>query len=113
MLLEVKEVSKEYGTISALNPLSCRMESGELIGLVGSNGAGKSTLIKILSTLIRPTGGDVLLDGRSIVKNPSLMQKKIGYLPQDVAFYPNLSAVEFLMYLSALKKFPKRKPGKK
>lgn len=60
MLLEVKEVSKKYGTISALNPLSCRMESGELIGLVGSNGAGKSTLIKILSTLIRPTSGDVL-----------------------------------------------------
>lgn len=109
MLLEVKEVSKKYGTISALNPLSCRMESGELIGLVGSNGAGKSTLIKILSTLIRPTGGDVLLDGRSIVKNPSLMQKKIGYLPQDVAFYPNLSAVEFLMYLSALKKIPQKK----
>lgn len=76
MLLEVKEISKRYGTFSALNPLSCRMESGELIGLVGSNGAGKSTLIKILSTLIRPTGGDVLLDGRSIVKNPSLMQKK-------------------------------------
>lgn len=109
MLLEVKEVSKKYGTISALNPLSCCMESGELIGLVGSNGAGKSTLIKILSTLIRPTSGDVLLDGRSIVKNPSLMQKKIGYLPQDAAFYPNLSAVEFLMYLSALKKIPKKK----
>lgn len=108
MLLEVKDISKKYGTFSALNPLSCRMESGELIGLVGSNGAGKSTFIKILSTLIKPTNGDILLDGRSIVKNPMIMQRNIGYLPQDVALYPNLSAVEFLMYISALKRLPKK-----
>lgn len=108
MLLEVKEISKKYGTFPALNPLSCCMESGELIGLVGSNGAGKSTFIKILSTLIRPTGGDILLDGRSIIKRPMVMQQNIGYLPQDIAFYPNLSAVEFLMYIAALKGLPKK-----
>lgn len=108
MLLEVKDISKKYDTFPALNPLSCRMESGELIGLVGSNGAGKSTLIKILSTLIKPTGGDILLDGRSIIRHPMIMQENIGYLPQDIAFYPNLSAVEFLMYMSALKRLPKK-----
>lgn len=100
MLLEVKEVSKKYGTSLALNSISCRVESGELIGLVGSNGAGKSTFIKILSTLIKPSSGDVFLDGRSIVKHPMVMQKNIGYLPQEAAVYPNLSAVEFLMYLA-------------
>jgi len=84
------------------------MESGELIGLVGSNGAGKSTFIKILSTLIRPTDGDILLDGKSIVKYPMIMQKNIGYLPQDIALYPNLSAVEFLMYMAALKRLSGR-----
>ena len=111
MLLEVKDISKKYGTFPALNPLSCRMESGELIGLIGSNGAGKSTFIKILSTLIKPTNGDILLDGRSIIQKPMIMQKNIGYLPQDVAYYPNLSAVEFLMYMAALKKIPKREAG--
>lgn len=109
MLLEVKDVSKKYGTFPALNPLSCLMESGELIGLVGSNGAGKSTFIKILTTLIKPTNGDILLDGKSIIKYPMIMQKNIGYLPQDIAIYPNLSAVEFLMYIAALKRLPKRK----
>ena len=97
MLLEVKDISKKYGSFLALNPLSCCMESGELIGLVGSNGAGKSTFIKILSTLIKPTNGDILLDGKSIIKYPMIMQKNIGYLPQDIAIYPNLSAVEILM----------------
>lgn len=109
MLLEVKEISKKYGAVPALNPLSCCMKSGELIGLVGSNGAGKSTFIKILSTLIKPTNGDILLDGKSIIKNPMIMQKNIGYLPQDIAIYPNLSAVEFLMYMAALKRLSKRK----
>lgn len=109
MLLEVKEVSKKYGTSLALNSISCRVKSGELIGLVGSNGAGKSTFIKILSTLIKPSSGDVLLDGRSIVKHPMVMQKNIGYLPQEAAVYPNLSAVEFLMYLAALKKVTGKK----
>lgn len=108
MLLEVNEISKKYGTFPALKPLSCRMESGELIGLVGSNGAGKTTFIKILSTLIKPSGGDVLLNGRSIIKNPMIMQKNIGYLPQDMACYPNLSAVEFLMYMAALKRLSKK-----
>lgn len=109
MLLEVKDISKKYGSFSALNPLSCCMESGELIGLVGSNGAGKSTFIKILSTLIKPTNGDILLDGKSIIKYPMIMQKNIGYLPQDIAIYPNLSTMEFLMYIAALKRLPKRK----
>ena len=109
MLLEVKDISKKYGAFPALNPLSCSMESGELRGLVGSNGAGKSTFIKILSTLIKPTDGDILLDGKSIIKYPMIMQKNIGYLPQDIAIYPNLSAVEFLMYMAALKRLPKRK----
>lgn len=112
MLLEVKEISKKYGSFQALHSISCHMKSGELIGLVGANGAGKSTFIKILSTLIKPTGGDVLLDGRSIVKYPMIMQKNIGYLPQNVAFYPNLSVVEFLMYLSALKNIPKKEAVK-
>lgn len=112
MLLEVKEISKKYGAFPALNPLSCCMKSGELTGLVGSNGAGKSTFLKILSTLIRPTSGDILLDGRSIIKYPMIMKKNIGYLPQDIAIYPNLSAVEFLMYVSALKRLSKKEAGK-
>lgn len=108
MLLETENVTKAYGNVTAVNALSCRITSGELVGLVGSNGAGKSTFIKLLATLIRPTDGDIFLDGNSIVKHPAVMQKCIGYLPQDVPVYPNLNATEFLGYMAALKGITKK-----
>lgn len=108
MLLQAKDLTKTYGNITALHALNCSMNSGELIGLVGSNGAGKSTLIKLLATLCRPTHGDILLDGRSLVRHPAIMQKYIGYLPQDVPVYPNLNATEFLGYIASMKGISKR-----
>lgn len=112
MILETKGLTKTYGTVTALNALNCSITSGELVGLVGSNGAGKSTLIKLLATLSRPTKGDILLDGKSIVRHPAIMQKCIGYLPQDVSVYPNLNATEFLGYIASLKGIPRRTAAK-
>lgn len=109
MLLETKNLTKKYGAFVALNSLNCKFESGELIGLVGSNGAGKSTFLNSLATLTKPTSGDIFLNGKNIVKHPEIMQKNIGYLPQNVAVYPNLNAVEFLGYIAALKGIKKSK----
>lgn len=112
MLLEVKEISKKYGKLTALDRFSCSLHTGELVGLVGPNGAGKSTLIKLLATLSKPTSGDILLDGKSIVHQPAAMQCTIGYLPQDVAVYPNLNAMEFLGYMASVKGLPKAQANK-
>lgn len=109
MLLETKNLTKKYGAFVALNSLNCKFESGELIGLVGSNGAGKSTFLNLLATLTKPTSGAIFLNGKNIVKHPEIMQKNIGYLPQNVAVYPNLNAVEFLGYIAALKGIKKSK----
>lgn len=109
MLIETKNLRKTYGTLAALNSLNCKFQSGELIGLVGSNGAGKSTFIKLMTTLMKPTSGDILLDGKSIVRHPEEMQKHIGYLPQNVAVYPNLNAIEFLGYIASIKGIKKSK----
>ena len=67
------------------------------------NGAGKSTLMKIIATISRPTQGSITLDGVDISKEPNIIRKILGYLPQDFGVYPNLNAYEFLEYIAAMK----------
>ena len=66
--------------IVAVNDLSFEVEKGEIFGLLGPNGAGKTTTLRMLSTLIRPDSGDVLVDGSSVVKEPAIVREKIGFL---------------------------------
>lgn len=107
MELTARQVTVTFGKINALSQINCTFSSGNLIGLVGPNGAGKTTLLKILTTLLRPTNGKVTLDGTDIVKHPEAMKNILGYLPQDVAVYPNLTATEFLSYMASMKKVSK------
>ncbi|MCL1883402.1 MAG: ABC transporter ATP-binding protein [Defluviitaleaceae bacterium] len=103
MTLSISNISKNYGATKALIDLSLEIESGGVFGLVGANGAGKSTLMKILATLLKPKSGVCTLDGVNIQKNPDNMRKVLGYLPQEIAVYPNLTAPEFLDYIASLK----------
>lgn len=103
MKILIENITKNYGTTKALTGLSLEIASGGVYGLVGPNGAGKSTLMKILATLITATSGTCLLDDVDIQKNPDAMRSVLGYLPQDVAVYPNLTAPEFLGYIASLK----------
>ncbi len=81
MKLEIKNVTKSFKRKIAVNNFSMELQAGECVGLIGPNGAGKSTLIKVISDIIHPTVGEVLLNGIKISK----MKREIGYLPQ----YPN------------------------
>src|ERR1035438_124006 len=103
MKLEIENVSKTYrGNTAALR--SFRLELGPgVLGLLGPNGAGKSTLMRILATITRPTAGQVLWNGTDIKRDPDALRTVLGYLPQDFGIYPNLSALEFLGYLAAVK----------
>ena len=103
MKLQINSISKKYGDVQALSDFSLEVESGGVFGLVGPNGAGKSTLMKILATLIKPTSGTILWDGVDIQKKPNDLRQVLGYLPQDVSVYPNLTAFEFLSYIAAMK----------
>lgn len=108
MELTCRDVTKVYGKETVLDTISMTLYSGELVGLIGSNGAGKSTLIKLITTLIKPTSGELLLDGASIVKKPDILRRVVGYLPQQVPVYPHLSAIEFLKYMATVKGIPRK-----
>jgi ABC-2 type transport system ATP-binding protein len=103
MKLEIENVSKIYrGNVQAVR--SFRLELGPgVLGLLGPNGAGKSTLMRILATITQPSAGRVLWNGTDINHDPDTLRAVLGYLPQDFGIYPNLSAVEFLSYLAAVK----------
>ncbi|RXM38990.1 ABC transporter ATP-binding protein [Chryseobacterium sp. CH21] len=103
MKLEIKTLTKQFGQDkTGLSNFSATIEKG-VLGLLGPNGAGKSTLMKIIATISKPTQGNIFLNGEDIVKNPDVIRKTLGYLPQDFGVYPNLNAYEFLEYIAAMK----------
>jgi len=97
-ILEVKGLVKSYGKLKAVDGISFTVEEGEIIGLLGPNGAGKSTTISMISTLLKPDGGEILYKGTDIVKNPKSIQKELGIVPQEIALYPTLSGYDNLKF---------------
>lgn len=106
MKLEFKNVTKQYGEVNAVNKVNCVMEKG-IYGLLGVNGAGKTTLMRMLCTIVQPSAGQILWNGKDIWKLGGEYREVLGYLPQDFGYYPNYTAMEFLMYVAALKGIPK------
>jgi ABC-type multidrug transport system ATPase subunit len=105
MEISVKGLSKKYkGNKFGLKNFNLELKNG-ILGLIGPNGAGKSTLMRILATISRPSEGQISLNGVDIVKYPDTVRKILGYLPQDFGVYPNLTAIEFLEYIAAIKGF--------
>lgn len=107
MELKVENLSKTYGRggVQALSAVNFTLQPG-VLGLLGPNGAGKSTLMRILATITRPSSGSVAWNGADIATQPDALREVLGYLPQDFGVYPNLSAIEFLDYLAAVKGIP-------
>jgi ABC-type multidrug transport system ATPase subunit len=101
-LLQIAGVSRRYGAAWALRDINLDLRPG-VLGLLGPNGAGKSTLMRIIATLDQPTSGSVHWRGQAISRTPDVLRNVLGYLPQDVGVYPNLSATEFLAYIAAVK----------
>ena len=108
MELVLEDITKKYKDKTAVQNVSSTLHSGQLIGLIGKNGAGKTTLLKLLSTILKPTSGRILLDGQDIVENPNVMRSTVGYLPQEVSSYPNLTISEYLSYIASVKGIKKK-----
>ena len=103
MQLSVTNLGKQYRRdFWGLKNFSLEIKPG-ILGLLGPNGAGKSTFMRMLATITKPTEGKILWNDVDIVKSPDTLRAVLGYLPQDFGVYPNLTAVEFLEYMAAIK----------
>ncbi|HHH40962.1 MAG TPA: ATP-binding cassette domain-containing protein [Chloroflexi bacterium] len=103
MVVEVKELTKRYGDVVAVDRLSFEVERGEVFGLLGPNGAGKTTTIRVMMDILQPDEGEVTVLGRP----PRLAKERVGYLPEERGLYRNLKVLDTLVYLAELKGVPR------
>ena len=103
MQFTVNNLGKQYKRdFWGLKDFSLDIKPG-ILGLLGPNGAGKSTFMRMLVTITKPTNGTICWNETDVVKSPDVLRDVLGYLPQDFGVYPNLSAIEFLEYMAAIK----------
>ena len=107
-MIEVKNVTKKYGNFTAVDNISFNIEEGEIVGLLGPNGAGKSTTMNMITGFIEPTEGEIIIDGNDILKKPKKAKKQIGYMPEGVPLYNDLTVKEFVNYMADLKMVPRK-----
>ena len=101
-VLKVKNLKKSYGNFDAVKGIDFVIPENEIFALIGPNGAGKSTTLKMIGTILRPSSGEIEIDGIDVVKQPDLAREKISYLPEEVGAYKNLSGFAYLELMAAL-----------
>ena len=101
-ILEVNGLTKQYSTVIAVDNISFSIREGEIFALIGSNGAGKTTTIRMISTLIKPTSGDAVVNGFSVVKQPEKVRECITYLPDEAGAYKNMKGIAYLKFMAGL-----------
>ena len=101
-ILVIEDLWRAYGDVQAVRGISLGIERGEFFGLLGPNGAGKTTTIAMISGLIQPSRGRILIDGLDLQERPREVKRKIGIVPQALSFYPSLSARENLSFFGRL-----------
>jgi len=98
VFITIRNISKKYGQKSVLNSINLDIAQGEMFGVAGENGAGKSTLLSIIASVVKPSGGEVLIDGTSVHRGGAAIKKRIGYVPQELALYPSLRGIDNLAF---------------
>ena len=105
-IIELHELTKKYGKFTAVDHINLAVQKGEIFGILGPNGAGKSTTILMMLGLTDPTSGTVQVCGINSTRNPIQVREKVGYLPEDVGFYDDMTGPENLMYTARLNGIP-------
>ncbi|MBR2404361.1 MAG: ATP-binding cassette domain-containing protein [Clostridia bacterium] len=102
-MIEIKNLTKKYGSKTVLDDISFTVQSGEILGFLGPNGAGKSTTMNIITGYISSTSGSVSIDGIDIMDDPKAYKKKIGYLPELPPVYLDMTVMEYLEFVCGIK----------
>lgn len=100
-VLEVMNLTKDFGKILAVNDISFDVEEGEIFGLIGPNGAGKTTTLRIIATLLRPTAGSVRVGGCDVRHESEKVRDQISYLPEEAGAYKTLKGIDYLNFMAA------------
>ena len=106
-MIDIKGLTKRYGTLTALDNLSLNLQKGEIFGFIGPNGAGKTTTMKILACLLKPDSGDATIDGLSVRNNGDRIRRIIGYMPDFIGVYDDLTVDEYLQFFAAAFELPR------
>lgn len=109
VMIKIQNISKRYRTVNALNDFSLEIPRGTIYGLIGPNGAGKTTLLRILAALISPTSGQVWFENEEVTRAPSIIQRKVGYMPDFFGVYPDLTSTEYLEFYAGIHGIPRHK----
>ena len=112
-MIEVKNVTKKYGKVKAVDNISFTINDGEIVGLLGPNGAGKSTTMNMLTGFIEQTSGTIIIDNYDMLKKPKKAKKEIGYMPEGVPLYTDLTVKEFVRYMAEIKKVDRKERKEK
>ena len=107
-MIEVKNITKKYGSTTAVDNISFKIDEGEIIGLLGPNGAGKSTTMNMITGYIEPTEGEIVINGYDISKKTRKAKSQIGYMPEGVPLYSDLTVKEFVTYMAELKRVDRK-----
>ena len=107
-MIEVQDLTHYYGPYAAIEDVSFDVQRGEILGFLGPNGAGKTTTMRILTGFMPPTRGQVTLDGNDIVEQSLEVRKRVGYLPETVPLYTDMTVSSYLKYMGTLRKMPSR-----
>ncbi|GHN00821.1 hypothetical protein WSM22_23100 [Cytophagales bacterium WSM2-2] len=105
-IIELRGLTKCYGALKAVDDLNLSIQKGEIFGLLGPNGAGKTTTILMMLGLTEPTSGSVNVCGYNATSNPISVKRKVGYMPDSLGFYDNMTALENLIYIGELNGIP-------
>lgn len=107
-LIEVKNVTKQYGDFYAVRNINFEVKEGQIVGFLGRNGAGKSTTMNMITGFIEPTSGQIIVGGYDVDKKPKKVKAQIGYMPEGTPLYSDLTVKEFVEYMADLKMIPRK-----
>lgn len=107
IILEADHLTRRFGRVTAVDDVSFQIRRGEIVGMLGPNGAGKTTTLRMIAGFLCPTAGDARIAGRSVTDDPLGARRRLGYLPEHAALYPDMRAGEYLRFRAALKGVPR------
>jgi len=106
-MIELQGINKSYGAVQALKGITFKVNKGEIVGFLGPNGAGKTTTMRIINGFIPATSGDVMVSGYSVENQPLEVKRRIGYLPENVSLYNDMTVNEYLRFVARAKRIPR------